>query len=130
MPKLKTQKCDFLVTFKHLNPELRKTPPGGILCTKMNFLELNGQHKLFGPETRIQVGRRNFWMPASYNPGLHVRNRYGHAIYKHVQHWITLGITPRIIIIILHLLTFCKASIKNSFLQNCNDFVKFRDNRI
>ena len=94
------------------------------------FLELNGQHELFGPETRIQVGRRNFWMPASYNPGLHVRNRYGHAIYKHVQHWITLGITPRIIIIILHLLTFCKASIKNSFLQNCNDFVKFRDNRI
>ena len=28
----------------------------------------------------------------SYNPGLHARNRYGFSIYKHVQHWLTLGI--------------------------------------
>ena len=39
---------------------------------------------------RISVG--NKWFPVSYNPGLHARNRYGFSIYKHVQHWLTLGI--------------------------------------
>ncbi len=24
------------------------------------------------------------------NPGLHARNRYGHEIYKHAEHWMTL----------------------------------------
>ena len=31
------------------------------------------------------------WIPVSYNPGLHARNRYGHHIYKHSQHWLELG---------------------------------------
>ena len=31
------------------------------------------------------------WIPVSYNPGLHVRNRYGYAIYKHSQHWLETG---------------------------------------
>ena len=31
------------------------------------------------------------WIPVSYNPGLHVRNRYGHEIYKHSQHWLVTG---------------------------------------
>ena len=31
------------------------------------------------------------WIPVSYNPGLHARNRYGHQIFKHSQHWLELG---------------------------------------
>ena len=38
---------------------------------------------------RVQVGR--LWLPSSYNPGLHVRNRYGSSVYKHVEHWLSLG---------------------------------------
>ena len=38
---------------------------------------------------RVQVGR--LWLPGSYNPGLHVRNRYGSSVYKHVEHWLSLG---------------------------------------
>ena len=65
------------------------TGGSAVINTKNWVIELNGQHELFGPNTQIRI--RDFWMPASYNPGLHARNRYGHAIYKHVQHWITLG---------------------------------------
>lgn len=31
------------------------------------------------------------WIPVSFNPGLHARNRYGHDIYKHSQHWLVTG---------------------------------------
>ena len=31
------------------------------------------------------------WIPVSYNPGLHARNRYGYEIYKHSQHWLETG---------------------------------------
>ena len=32
-----------------------------------------------------------YWFPTSRNPGRHVRNRYGTDIYKHAEHWMTLG---------------------------------------
>ena len=31
------------------------------------------------------------WVGAPRNPGRHLRNRYGHEIYRHAQHWISLG---------------------------------------
>ena len=66
------------------------TGGSAVINTKNWMIELNGQHELYLPSTKVKVGQS--WMPGSYNPGLHVRNRYGYAIYQHVQHWISLGI--------------------------------------
>ena len=33
------------------------------------------------------------WLYAPYSPARYVRNRYGHSILKHAQHWITLGMS-------------------------------------
>ena len=30
-------------------------------------------------------------MPVPRNPGKFVRNRYGYEIYKHQEHWLTIG---------------------------------------
>ena len=83
-----------------------------MIYTESWDIELNGQHELFensiGISTkydikksvrvqfricldisRIQVGQN--WLTTSYNPGLHVRNRYGNNIYRHVEHWLNLG---------------------------------------
>ena len=82
-----------------------------MINTKSWAVELNGQHELFENDQgtrfvkkfrdsnksiqlqlfyhRVQIG--SSWFPSSYNPGLHVRNRYGSSIYKHVEHWLSLG---------------------------------------
>ncbi|XP_033743339.1 uncharacterized protein LOC117329487 [Pecten maximus] len=31
------------------------------------------------------------WVNVPRNPGLHVRNRYGHEVYAHSQHWLATG---------------------------------------
>ncbi|KAK2150791.1 hypothetical protein NP493_2730g00004 [Ridgeia piscesae] len=39
--------------------------------------------------TKLLIGGR--WMNAPTNPGLNSRNRYGYELWKHAEHWITLG---------------------------------------
>ena len=91
------------------------TGGSAIINTNSWAVELNGQHELYESDLetryanlfllftnfekyvlqcikyflRVQVGR--LWLPSSYNPGLHVRNRYGSSVYKHVEHWLSLG---------------------------------------
>ena len=65
------------------------TGGSAVINTKNWMIELNGQHELYLPSTKVKVGQN--WMPGSYNPGLHVRNCYGSSIYKHVEHWLSLG---------------------------------------
>ena len=39
--------------------------------------------------TKLLIGGR--WMNAPTNPALNSRNRYGYELWKHAEHWITLG---------------------------------------
>ena len=41
-------------------------------------------------ETKMMYGGR--WVIGPYSPGLYVRNRYGHEVYKHSQHWTVVGL--------------------------------------
>ena len=41
----------------------------------------------------LRINLAGHWIPVSYNPGLHARNRYGYNIYKHAQHWLETGKT-------------------------------------
>lgn len=60
-------------------------------------IELYGQHKMdsemlldegFKP-TKVLLDGQWVWVPR--NPGWHARNRYGHEIYAHAQHWMAMG---------------------------------------
>lgn len=60
-------------------------------------IEMYGYHRT-DSEALLQKGLQptkvfldGAWVAAPRNPGKHLRNRYGHDIYKHVQHWISLG---------------------------------------
>lgn len=59
--------------------------------------ELYGQH-IMDSELLMQnsikptkVLLNGNWVNVPRNPGLHARNRYGHEIYAHAQHWIVTG---------------------------------------
>ncbi|XP_060078794.1 uncharacterized protein LOC132558269 [Ylistrum balloti] len=69
------------------------------ISSKHWHAELYGQHlmdselllrKSLAP-TKIQFHGQ--WVNVPRNPGLHVRNRYGHEIYAHSQHWLATGKT-------------------------------------
>ncbi|KAI8495433.1 hypothetical protein Bbelb_268880 [Branchiostoma belcheri] len=60
-------------------------------------IEMYGQH-LMDSEMMVARGQQptkvlfdGMWVNVPTNPGLFARNRYGHEIYKHAQHWMTLG---------------------------------------
>ncbi|XP_069137824.1 uncharacterized protein [Argopecten irradians] len=44
-----------------------------------------------GRSVKTMIRVNNVWVHAPFNPGLWARNRYGSEIYKHSQHWRTLG---------------------------------------
>ena len=60
-------------------------------------VEIYGQHRM---DSEIQLENNlkptkllfdGMWVPVPRNPGRHVRNRYGHEVYRHAEHWISLG---------------------------------------
>lgn len=60
------------------------------------YVELYGQH-IMDSEVLTNAGMKptktqfdGMWVNVPRNPGLFVRNRYGHEIYQHAQHWMTL----------------------------------------
>ncbi len=60
-------------------------------------VEMYGQHRMES-ETAISQGQiptriffHGAWLTVPRNPGLHIRNRYGFEVYRHAQHWISLG---------------------------------------
>lgn len=75
----------------------RKAGGTGILNSAYWHAELYGQHlmdteklhRLSLPPTRIFFD--GMWVAVPRNPGMFARNRYGHEIYRHAQHWLTLG---------------------------------------
>ncbi|XP_037088071.1 uncharacterized protein LOC119108586 isoform X2 [Pollicipes pollicipes] len=78
--------------------ENRTTGGSALVLTGAWQAELWGQHwmdteKLRDqaglPPTRVLLDGR--WYPAPRNPGLYVRNRYGHEVYRHAEHWLTTG---------------------------------------
>ena len=54
--------------------------------SNIEFLPANIRHI----RTLVLYGGK--WVIGPYNPGLFSRNRYGHEVYKHAQHWIVLGV--------------------------------------
>ena len=60
-------------------------------------VEVYGQHRM---DSEIQIENNSkptkllfdgMWVQVPRNPGKHVRNRYGHEVYRHAEHWISLG---------------------------------------
>ena len=61
-------------------------------------IEMFGQH-MMDSEQLIKAGMSpskvlldGKWVNVPRNPGLFARNRYGHEIYRHALHWLTLGL--------------------------------------
>ncbi|OWF51093.1 hypothetical protein KP79_PYT00767 [Mizuhopecten yessoensis] len=63
------------------------------------FIEIYGQSTV---DTEILIDQKlaptkllfhGQWVNAPRNPGLYARNRYGHEIYRHAEHWRTTGNT-------------------------------------
>ncbi|XP_021365752.1 uncharacterized protein LOC110458399 [Mizuhopecten yessoensis] len=44
-----------------------------------------------GRTVRTRVNINNIWVQTAYNPGLWARNRYGSEVFRHAQHWRSLG---------------------------------------
>ena len=74
---------------------------GGVFTVRGAYspwtIEVYGYHRT-DSETLLRQGMTptrvffdGMWVRAPRNPGLHVRNRYGQEMYRHAQHWISLG---------------------------------------
>lgn len=62
------------------------------------FVEVLGRPPL-DSKSMIEEGIRpttvlfdDVWMNTARNPGLYVRNRYGSEVYRHADHWRSLGL--------------------------------------
>ena len=61
-------------------------------------IEMYGQHRMDSEllitaemkPTKVLLDGK--WVNAPRNPGLFVRNRYGHEVYRHALHWLTMGL--------------------------------------
>ncbi|CAL4065973.1 unnamed protein product, partial [Meganyctiphanes norvegica] len=69
----------------------------GTVSSRSWMLELYGQHSMDSEEellkgnknTRIEFG--GSWIASPTSPGHYARNRYGHELYRHAQHWLDTG---------------------------------------
>ena len=72
--------------FFYLTQPPMYTEVWGFAIMSNTFLPKELQHI----QTKMMYGGK--WVIGPYSPGLYVRNRYGHEIYKHSQHWSVVGL--------------------------------------
>ncbi|OWF56249.1 hypothetical protein KP79_PYT13232 [Mizuhopecten yessoensis] len=77
-----------------------RTAGGKFLISSTHWhAELYGQHIMDSEilmSNKLMPTKLKFhgqWVNVPRNPGLHVRNRYGHEMYAHSQHWMATGKT-------------------------------------
>lgn len=104
-----------------------RTAGGKISVHSKNWhIELYGQH-IMDSEMLLIEGIKptkvlfdGQWVGVPRNPGWHARNRYGHEIYAHAQHWMSMGKGDGWINYETNIFTACETPGRNDCLDNFN----------